>query len=236
MIPIELTLPDGIAVLVNPDRIEYVFRSVDETRTHVCFPGENNIMYVLERIGEVHALLERAARHQPGPLSPQSAGKPPAGPATDAGHGSPAGGATSRVCRACLSRWAAPVRSCPECGLPWLPWSPNEGFAFSEPRSPETRRERLDRVIGEAVGAASVCWESPEGAGVFQSELATVIIDALRAEVYRFSRLSPTRTSIDRAADVIHEQTCRDNQHDGPEAEWPCVSLATEALKRVHHG
>lgn len=35
----------------------------------------------------------------------------------------------------------------------------------------------LEQVIGEAIGAGSVCWEHPEKAGVFQSERASKIVD-----------------------------------------------------------
>lgn len=35
----------------------------------------------------------------------------------------------------------------------------------------------LRGVIGQAVGAASVCWESMEGTGVFQSDRASRIVD-----------------------------------------------------------
>lgn len=37
-------------------------------------------------------------------------------------------------------------------------------------------------------------------------------------------------TALDRAASLIHDHTCRDNQHDGPESEYPCAVLAREVL------
>ncbi len=35
----------------------------------------------------------------------------------------------------------------------------------------------LDEVIGQALGAASMCWDAPERAGVFHSDRAKVILD-----------------------------------------------------------
>lgn len=37
----------------------------------------------------------------------------------------------------------------------------------------------IERFIGEAVGAASMCWEKPEGAGVFDSVRAARIVDEI---------------------------------------------------------
>lgn len=37
----------------------------------------------------------------------------------------------------------------------------------------------IERFIGEAIGAASVCWGNIEGAGEFQSELAGQIVDEI---------------------------------------------------------
>lgn len=45
-----------------------------------------------------------------------------------------------------------------------------------EPSDPECG---LKTFVGEAVGAASMCWENPEGAGVFDSTRASVIVDAI---------------------------------------------------------
>jgi hypothetical protein len=43
----------------------------------------------------------------------------------------------------------------------------------------------LPQVIGEAVGAASMCWEFPEKAGVFQSEKASQIVDEVMEIIHR---------------------------------------------------
>ena len=43
----------------------------------------------------------------------------------------------------------------------------------------------VDQAIGEAIGAASMCWEHPERAGVFNSERASQIVDELMALLRR---------------------------------------------------
>jgi len=48
------------------------------------------------------------------------------------------------------------------------------GILFdSSPTEPTT----LEEVIGQAIGAASVCWETPQGAGVFDSTRAKELLD-----------------------------------------------------------
>lgn len=37
-------------------------------------------------------------------------------------------------------------------------------------------------------------------------------------------------TPTAKAVEIIHDATCRDNQHDGPESGYPCVELAREVL------
>lgn len=39
----------------------------------------------------------------------------------------------------------------------------------------------VDQIVGEAIGAASMCWEHVERAGVFDSERASAIVDSLMA-------------------------------------------------------
>ena len=43
----------------------------------------------------------------------------------------------------------------------------------------------LKQVIGEAIGAASMCWEFPERAGEFQSGQATRIIQEVMDIIHR---------------------------------------------------
>lgn len=47
-------------------------------------------------------------------------------------------------------------------------------------------RNAMFTAVGEAIGAASMCWETPEGAGVFQSDRASEIVDDLmyRIDMY----------------------------------------------------
>lgn len=51
----------------------------------------------------------------------------------------------------------------------WKPWK----FEPSDPGC------GLKTFIGEAVGAASMCWETPYGAGEFDSTRASAIVDAI---------------------------------------------------------
>jgi hypothetical protein len=41
----------------------------------------------------------------------------------------------------------------------------------------------LNRIVHEAIGEASMCWEKPEGAGVFQSSKASDIAVRLTADI-----------------------------------------------------
>lgn len=43
----------------------------------------------------------------------------------------------------------------------------------------------VHEAIGEAIGAASVCWSNPSGAGTFDSERAAAIADELEALLRR---------------------------------------------------
>lgn len=42
----------------------------------------------------------------------------------------------------------------------------------------------LHEAIGEAVGAASMCWQFPAGAGRFDSDRAAAIVDALEEFIH----------------------------------------------------
>lgn len=41
----------------------------------------------------------------------------------------------------------------------------------------------IEEFMAQAVGAASMCWESPEGAGVFNSERASVIVEEIMRKI-----------------------------------------------------
>jgi hypothetical protein len=41
----------------------------------------------------------------------------------------------------------------------------------------------IEDFIGQAVGAASMCWENPAGAGVFHSERASQIVDEIMQKI-----------------------------------------------------
>ena len=51
---------------------------------------------------------------------------------------------------------------------------------MTEPIFPEWTVEKpVDEIIGEAIGAASTCWENLEDTGVFNSTMAAQICDEL---------------------------------------------------------
>ena len=53
---------------------------------------------------------------------------------------------------------------------------------MSEPIFPEWSVDTpVEEIIGNAIGAASTCWESLEGTGVFDSERASQICDEVMA-------------------------------------------------------
>lgn len=63
------------------------------------------------------------------------------------------------------------VENTPESVTEWA--SINEGAKLRDVES-------LEEAIGQTVGHASVCWENPSGAGVFDSSRAKVVVDALK--------------------------------------------------------
>jgi hypothetical protein len=58
-------------------------------------------------------------------------------------------------------------------------------FAFSSTAEQESPEQHRRRVVFEAIGAASTCWESLRGSGVFDEALATEIGETLLAELSR---------------------------------------------------
>lgn len=55
-------------------------------------------------------------------------------------------------------------------------------LAGTEAEDIRERNAEIKRVLGEAIGEASTCWSNPEGAGVFQSDMAEAIVDRLYAQ------------------------------------------------------
>ena len=43
----------------------------------------------------------------------------------------------------------------------------------------------VHEAVGQAIGAASMCWETPEGAGEFDSTRASAIVDELMSLLRR---------------------------------------------------
>lgn len=50
---------------------------------------------------------------------------------------------------------------------------------IGRPDYPWTIDTPMDEIIGEAIGAASTCWEHPERAGAFDVETATALVEAV---------------------------------------------------------
>lgn len=69
--------------------------------------------------------------------------------------------------------------------------------------------EELKKFIGEKVGQATACWDNLEGAGVFQSEKASEILDEIFAAIDKENEVLPvdlTDLPVKFAASfVIHE-------------------------------
>jgi hypothetical protein len=53
----------------------------------------------------------------------------------------------------------------------------------------------ISRIVGEAVGLASMCWEHPEKAGVFDSDLARRIVDEVLEALHGPSMMEVRRTA-----------------------------------------
>lgn len=73
----------------------------------------------------------------------------------------------------------------------------SEPFQFAQSSTEELT---LDEILGQALGAASVCWESIEAAGVFDSTRAGVVFRALKAEVDRALLLAKEQVHLENAA------------------------------------
>lgn len=84
----------------------------------------------------------------------------------------------------------------------------NEPWKF-EPSDPGCG---LEQFIAEAIGAASVCWETPEGAGIFDSTKAKAICDA----VYERA-MSPdgARLGMATTAQIVEELVARLRGYEG---------------------
>lgn len=53
-----------------------------------------------------------------------------------------------------------------------------KGYPSGPPRS-------IEQVLGILAGAASMCWETPSGAGVFQSEKASALVQQAHEHIKR---------------------------------------------------
>ncbi len=71
----------------------------------------------------------------------------------------------------------------------------------------------IKQIIGEAIGAASVCWESLEGTGVFDSTRASQLIDEVLEEVERWAGpIYHDEQTLKKIYDSLMETGCTDRQ------------------------
>lgn len=87
-----------------------------------------------------------------------------------------------------------------------LAHDPNWKFAPTDPGC------GLETFIGEAVGAASMCWETPEDAGVFDSTRASAIVDAIYT---RAMAPSGARLGMATTKQLLRELEVRISSEDG---------------------
>lgn len=51
-----------------------------------------------------------------------------------------------------------------------------------------TKRDKLESIVYQAVGAASMCWEHVENAGIFQDDKAKEVSEALLKALEKLDR------------------------------------------------
>ena len=71
----------------------------------------------------------------------------------------------------------------------------------------ESDPDTIEAVVGEAIGAGSVCWESLTGTGVFQDQRASQIVDEVVAWVKADQEraLMPSEVDLNRLAQRFYE-------------------------------
>jgi hypothetical protein len=93
---------------------------------------------------------------------------------------------------------------------------------------------KLEEVLGQALGAASMCWDHPDRAGIFNSRRAKEIYVRLYAEVRRFQRLETKEwrdLSYELYALLCNSQYF-DQSREGGQKEW---EQAFERLRERFH-
>lgn len=68
----------------------------------------------------------------------------------------------------------------------------------------------LHEAVFLALGAASTCWESLEGTGVFQSDRAQTIGEALMGRIAQEMEPTPDMPEVKRFEDAVNSQVLRD--------------------------
>lgn len=99
----------------------------------------------------------------------------------------------------------------------------SEPFAFVQSSREDLT---LEEVLGQALGAASVCWENRAllGAGTFDSTRAKAIYEALMCEVGRFQRLAlsdAATRAVDEVQRLLNHDGIRPNEHLSEQALTP---------------
>lgn len=98
------------------------------------------------------------------------------------------------------------------------------------------RAEDLTTVIGEAVGAGSVCWESMSGTGVFQDQQARVIVEHAVQRVRemvdgaRSDEIAEVEHQRDRAEQIAEERAEELNARDATAAQISGPPVVTRTL------
>lgn len=87
----------------------------------------------------------------------------------------------------------------------------------------ETPAEALSRMVHEAVGAASTCWENLEGTGVFQDDRAREVAERLLNQIHSLAPALTRQPYLGYATtiDLINELQTRANVSLTIGEDWP---------------
>lgn len=75
-------------------------------------------------------------------------------------------------------------------------------------------RAKLREVIGQAIGTASMCWENPAGAGVFDSVRASALVEDVLAKVEDLTSMNDPSLGLATTARLVEELATRVRLHD----------------------
>lgn len=90
---------------------------------------------------------------------------------------------------------------------------------------------RLDVLIGVAIGQASMCWQYPNHAGIFQSNAAAMVGAELARDVEAlYSSPVQCKSEIDRLANFIMAEFPREPGRVGPPDGESAVDVAIRLM------